>query len=85
MLIPVTYFRRKHKETKFIGWLRVKKAEEEIMFGHDECIFKHFHTTTKSWRAHNGETVIIPKGNGQGVMISGFQARCHLMKTNLSW
>jgi len=67
-----------NKETKFGGWLSVRKAEEEkplIMFGHDECIFKQFHTTNKSWKAPNGETVLIPKDDGQGVMISGFQCR----------
>jgi hypothetical protein len=42
------------------------------MFGHDECIFKQFHTTNKSWKAPNGDTVLIPKDDGQGVMISGF-------------
>jgi hypothetical protein len=67
-----------NKETKFGGWLSIRKAEEEkalIMFGHDECIFKQFHTTNKSWKAPNGETVLIPKDDGQGVMISGFQSR----------
>jgi len=64
-----------NKETKFGGWLSVRKAKEEkplIMFGHDECIFKKFHTTNKSWKAPNGKTVLIPKDDGQGVMISGF-------------
>jgi hypothetical protein len=39
------------------------------MFEHDECIFKQFHMRNKSWKAPNGETVLIPKDDGQGVMI----------------
>ena len=46
-----------------------------IIFGHDECIFKQFHVTKKAWTGPNGETVLIPKDDGQGVMISGFQSR----------
>jgi hypothetical protein len=67
---------RANKETKYGGWVSIQKAEDAfIMFGHDKCIFKKFHTTNKSWKAPNGETVLIPKDDGQGVMISAFQSR----------
>jgi hypothetical protein len=45
------------------------------MFGHDECIFKQYTLTNKHWKAPNGATVLIPKDDGQGVMISAFQSR----------
>jgi hypothetical protein len=56
-------------------WWQLAKEPALIMFEHDECIFKQFLTTTKSWQAPNGETVLIPKDDGQGVMISAFQSR----------
>ncbi len=67
-----------NKETKFGGWLSIRKAEEQkplIIFGHDECIFKQLYATNKWWKAPNGETVLIPKYDVQGVMISVFQTR----------
>jgi hypothetical protein len=68
---------RANKETEYRGWVSIQKAEEEpalMMFGHDECIFKQFYTTNKSWKASNGETLLMPKDDGQGVMISAFQS-----------
>lgn len=65
-------------ETEFGGKLSVRLEQHErplIIFGHDECIFKQFHVTKKAWTGPNGETVLIPKDDGQGVMISGFQSR----------
>jgi hypothetical protein len=44
------------------------------MFGHDKAIFKQFSLTKKSWCGPNGETVLLPKDEGQGLMISAFQA-----------
>ena len=66
-----------NKETEFGGKLSVRLEQHEhplIIFGHDECIFKQFHVTKKAWMGPNGETVLIPKDDGQGVMISGFQS-----------
>jgi hypothetical protein len=46
-----------------------------VIFGHDEHIFKQYHMTNKSWVAPNGERVLVPKDDGQGLMISTFQSR----------
>jgi hypothetical protein len=69
---------RMNKETKFGGELSVRKDPQEkalIMFGHDECVFKQYTMSTKSWIGPNGETVPVPKDDGQGIMISAFQSR----------
>jgi hypothetical protein len=42
------------------------------MFGHDECIIKQYTITNKHWKASNGAVILIPKDDGQGVMISAF-------------
>jgi len=46
-----------------------------FFFGHDECIFKQYLVTKKSWVGSNGKCTLIPKDDGQGVMISTFQSR----------
>jgi len=46
-----------------------------IVFGHDECIFKQFLMSKKAWTGPNGESNIVPKDDGLGVMISAFQSR----------
>jgi hypothetical protein len=69
---------RANTKTKYGGKLSVRKAQDEkplIMFGHDECIFKQYTMTNKSWKAPNGAVVLIPKDDVQGVMISAFQSR----------
>ena len=43
-----------------------------ICFRHDECIFKQFILTGRSWKGPNGETAVVPKDEGAGVMISAF-------------
>jgi len=45
------------------------------MCGHDECIFRQYHVPTKSWKGPSSETVLIPKDDGQGIMICAFQSR----------
>jgi len=45
-----------------------------VIFGHDECIFKQYTMTGKQWYGPNGETYVIPKDDGAGVMISAFQS-----------
>ena len=45
------------------------------MLGHDECIFKQFQFTNKSWVSDDGTHKILPKDKGMGVMISAFQSR----------
>jgi len=45
-----------------------------IIFGHDECIFKQFTMSTKSWVGPNGKTVIVPKDDRLSAMITAFQS-----------
>jgi hypothetical protein len=45
-----------------------------IVFGHDESIFKQFLMSKKAWTGPNGESNIVPKDDGLGVMISAFQS-----------
>ena len=45
-----------------------------IIFGQDEFIFKQYTFTKKAWVGPNGEKMLIPKDDGQGIMISAFQS-----------
>ena len=45
-----------------------------IAFGQDECIFKQYTFTKKAWVGPNGEKMLIPKDDGQGILISAFQS-----------
>jgi hypothetical protein len=42
------------------------------VFRQDECVVKQYFFTQKSWNGPNGETALIPKDDGLGVMISAF-------------
>jgi hypothetical protein len=65
---------RMNQETKFGGELSVcKDPQEKALI--DECIFKQYTMSTKSWVGPNGDTVPVPKDDGQGIMISAFQSR----------
>ena len=68
---------RMNKETQFGGQRSVRYPEGRmlIIWGHDEAIFKQYTLTKKSWRGPNGETAIVPKDEGAGIMISAFQCR----------
>ncbi len=69
---------RMNEVTKFGGNLSVRMKKEEkplIMFGHNEAIFKQYLLTKKSWYGPDGMSVLVPKDDGQGVMISAFQSR----------
>jgi hypothetical protein len=46
-----------------------------IIIGHDECIFKQYSLSKKYWVAPDGQRVLVPKDEGQGVMVSAFQSR----------
>ena len=46
-----------------------------IILGYDECIFKQFCMSKKSWVGLHGKTNIVPKDDGLGMMISAFQSR----------
>ena len=72
-----TFQERMNKDTIFGGNLSVRMKKDEkplIIFGHDECIFKQYLLTKRAWTAPGGETVLVLKDDGQGVMISAFQA-----------
>ena len=46
-----------------------------IIFGQDECIFKQYSFRKKGWCGPKGETPLMAKDDGQGVMISAFVSR----------
>jgi hypothetical protein len=69
---------RMSKETKFGGKLSVRLEETKrplLIFGHDGSIFKQYLLTQKIWKGFNGETPLVPKDDGQGVMLNAFQSR----------
>ena len=62
----------------FGGCLSVRfpeNAKPMIVFGQDECIFKQYIFTKKSWMGPEGQTAMIPKDEGQGIMMSSFVSR----------
>jgi hypothetical protein len=69
---------RINKECRFGGNLSVRRGKEErpiFSFGRDECIFRQFTFTGSAWTGPKGEQGIIPKDEGNGLMISAFQSR----------
>jgi hypothetical protein len=46
-----------------------------MIFGQDECIFKQYNRSNKSWSDPDGTRALLPKEDGQGVMISAFASR----------
>ncbi len=64
------------KETRFGRYLSIRIEMERplIIFGHDESIFKQYHMLKYAWVAPDGTVTIIPKDDGQGLMISAFQS-----------
>ena len=68
----------------FGGNLSVRKPLHKkplIIFGQDECIFKQYIFRNKCWNGPNGEVPLMPKDEGQGLMISAFVSR----KYGFSW
>ena len=64
--------------TSFGGNLSVKfplGSKPIIIFGQDECIFKQYAFRKKGWTGPNGERPLMPKDDGQGLMISAFVSR----------
>jgi len=58
---------KKKHETEFGGNLSVRFPVNNkllIVFGHDECIFKQYTLTKKSWVGPNGKSVLVPKDEG---------------------
>ncbi len=69
---------RINNECKFGGNLSVRRGLEErpiFSFSQDECNFRQFSFTGSSWTGPKGEQGIIPKDEGNGLMISAFQSR----------
>ena len=69
---------RINRECHFGGNLSVRKNNNEkpiFLFGQDECIFCQFIFTGSSWTGPKGEQGIIPKDEGNGLMILAFQNR----------
>jgi len=63
--------------TNLGGNLSVRKPPDKkplIIFGHDECIFKQYTMTGKQWYGPNGETYVVPKDDGCGVMIGSLHS-----------
>ena len=54
---------------------RDKSSKPLIIFGQDEAIFKQFLFRKRQWVGPDGQRPLIPKDEGQGVMISAFQSR----------
>jgi hypothetical protein len=72
------FMERKNNESEFVGDLSGRRDQLKrplIVFGKDECIVKQYLFTQKSWNGLNGETALIPKDDGLGVMISAFVSR----------
>jgi hypothetical protein len=69
--------RQMNEETEYRGKrsVRYKEGKMLFIFGHDEAIFKQYLLTKTSWVSPNGETAIIPKDEGMGMMIPAFQSR----------
>jgi hypothetical protein len=63
---------------EFGGNLSVRKPPDVkpvMIFGQDESIFKQYCIPTKSWVYPDGTRVLLPKDEGQGLMISSFVSR----------
>jgi hypothetical protein len=56
--------------------VRVKEGERPlIIFDQNECIFKQYLLSKKAWMLPSSEKQLVPKDEGQGVMISALQSR----------
>jgi hypothetical protein len=54
-----------------------KKAHEKpvMIVGQDQCIFKQYTLNRKSWTCTDGTCALLPKDDGQGIMVSAFNCR----------
>ena len=54
-----------------------KKTDEKplILIGQDESIFKQYLLTNSQWALPDGQKALLPKDEGQGIMISAFVSR----------
>jgi hypothetical protein len=46
-----------------------------LLIGQDESIFKQFAFSSKAWRGSDGHSILLPKDDGYGLMISAFVSR----------
>ena len=46
-----------------------------LMVGQDEAMFKQFQFIGKAWTLTSGEKGLVPKDDGQGVMLSSYVSR----------
>jgi hypothetical protein len=63
---------------QFGGDLSVRRNKSKkplIMFGQDECIFKQYLFGSKQWFLPDGTTILLPKDEGMGIMMSSFCLR----------
>ena len=71
-------FHDKCKNVPFGGYLSVRKPEDKkkiMMFGQDEAIMKQKSFTLLSWTLPDRSKPLMPKDEGQGIMISAFTSR----------
>lgn len=71
-------FHFRMKDEPYGGKLSVRMQLNEkplMIIGHDESIFKQYLISKKAWSLPTGETQLVPKDDGAGVMISAFQSR----------
>ena len=45
-----------------------------VILGHDECIFKQYQFTKRTWVSDKGTSGLLPKDDGIGIMVSAFQS-----------
>ena len=71
------FAKQMNRETEYGGKLSVwfpANNKPLIIFSHDKCIFKQYLIMKKSWIGPNGENMLVPKDEGQGIMLSALQS-----------
>ena len=71
-------FQQKCTHLPYGGYLSIRKPpnlKPLLILGQDECIFKQFIFTRGTWVLPDGTRQLVPKDEGQGVMLSSFCSR----------
>ena len=71
-------FEKACSSLQFGGYLSVRKPANKkpiMILGQDECIFKQYIFTSKFWVLPDGTKQLVPKDEGQGIMLSSFTCR----------
>eukprot|EP00957_Ditylum_brightwellii_P145510 11079619-Ditylum_brightwellii.AAC.1 len=66
------------KNSKYGGNLNIRKdpnIKPIAVLCQDEVIFKKDFFSLKGWKMHNGETVLLPKTEVEGLIVSALQNR----------